>query len=133
MAKQKKEKKAYKYLTEAEVKEIRQLSSEELLRSYLFQNKAVREIKKRKKEDSGLKTLKDEVKMHRETTVSDKVRAEMKELKDRKKELSMEIDQGIEDQLQEIKDINVDYREEMGPINEKLKLVQAVLDSRDGK
>lgn len=122
--------KKFKHLTPAEVAEIRQLSTQELLESYMFQTRVIRDVKRQKKDDSSIKKLKEEVKLHRDTTVSDKTRQELKELKDREKEIKTEIDEGIEDQLEEIKELNKDYREKMAPSNEKARLIQAILDAR---
>ena len=102
-------------------------ATQDLLKEYLIQNKSIRETKRKKKEDSNLKKLKEDVKLHRETTVSDKLRSELKQAKERKKEIETEIDEGIEDELTEIKEINKDYREEAGYAKEKMRVVQAIL------
>lgn len=128
--KEKKDKKNYKYLSDVEVEETNKMSNAQLLKEYLVQNRALRQINKLKKEDPVISELKSKIKTHRETTVSDKTLAEVKKLKDRLKEIKEEIDVGIEEEKEALKEKNNDYKEDKGFAKEKLKLVQLLLDKR---
>lgn len=120
-----------KYMTVEEVESVKAMSNQELLKEFLVQNKALRIIKKKKKDDSEIKSLKEEIKKHRETSVSEKTLNELKKLKEQIKEIKTEIDKGIEDLLESLKEKNKDFREDMGYTKERLKLVQFLLDSRE--
>ena len=129
--KEPKKKKTNKYLTEAQVVEIQGMTNQQLLRAYLVHNRLLRKYKKLQKEDPVIIELKEKIKEHRETTVSEQTRDEMKKLKDKLKEIRDEIDVGLEDILQELKDKNTDYKEDKGVALETLKLVQQLLDTRE--
>lgn len=128
----KKEKKSeYKFLRTEEVESLRKLNSQELLKEYLKENKALRIKNKKHKEDSEIKDVKEQIKKHRETTVPEKTQKEVAELKLRLKEIKDEIDEGIEDLKHELKELNKDHNNDKGSSKEKIKIIQTILDSRE--
>lgn len=133
MAKQQKNKSNLKYMTPAEVEELNKQPTSELLKGYLTQQKALRDIAKRKSQDTDLKLLKEQIKKHREESPDNKTLEEMKKLKDRLREIKQEIDAEIPELLQELKDKNADYREDQGYPKEKAKIIQRIIDSRGEK
>lgn len=131
MKKQKKAKSAYTYLRDEQVEAIRKMSNQELMKEFVKENKSIRILKKKHKEDKEMADLKATVKKHRETTVPEKLQAELNDIKARLKEIKAEIDQGIEDELEEMKELRKDMKNELGFHVEKLKLIQNLIDSRE--
>jgi len=120
-----------KYLTDTEVLDTQRLSNQELLKEYLVQNKAIRVVQQRKREDTELNSLKKEIKHHRDTSADQKTQDEITQLKARLKEIKLEIDEGIKDLLDQMKQRNLDFKEDMSYAKEKLKLIQMLLDKRN--
>lgn len=129
--KKKSQKSENKFLRTEEVEELRKMSSQDLLKNYLKENKALRIKNRKHKEDSEIKDLKEQIKKHRETTVPEKTLKEIAELKARLKEIKDEVDEGIQDLKAELKELNKDHNNDKGASKEKIKLIQSILDGRD--
>jgi 2',3'-cyclic-nucleotide 2'-phosphodiesterase (5'-nucleotidase family) len=129
----KKQKSNIIHLTQAEVDILHKKTTSDLLKDYLNGQKAIRDISKRKKQDSELNLLKEEIKKHRDEFPDEKMQKEIKKMKERAKEIKAEVDAEIPDQLTDLKQRNKDYRDDMAPVKEKIKLVQKIVDSRGDK
>lgn len=128
MAKKEKTKKL-KYLAEDTVAKLEQKSPEELLKKARKLNKDLRSLKMQKKEDPTLQKCKRKLEQHYEKNKQNEL-AELEKISKTTKEIRARMKEGAEEILDEQKQRNTDFKEDMAPLKEELRVIEDLLESK---
>ncbi len=118
------------YLTANELEELNKLSDQDVLKAFMRSNKALNAKKREKRQDAELKRVREEIKKHREENISEEKKKKLEQLKSAIKEIKDEVDEEISELFDTLKALNQDYREDMGPIKEKIKMLERIIEQR---
>ena len=123
-------KRKLKYLNEDTVAKMEKKSTEELLKDARQLGKNLVSLKRQKKDDPKLNEYKKKLEAHYEKNKQEEL-AELEQIKHKTKEIRESMKVGAEEILENQKERNNDFREDMAPIKEQLRIIDNIIDERN--
>jgi hypothetical protein len=127
MARKKKEKFPYKFLRPDQLEELQRMTTDDLIKEHLRENKKLKALKRQKKDDHQIADLKKQIDDHRS---SHEDQAQVKELQEEIKELKKSIDLEIADILSDKKDLTKGWNDSIKAHQERADVIFKLIDDR---
>jgi hypothetical protein len=120
-------KKKFKFISETQLEEYHEMSSEELTNHLIQKYKDLSSAKKRKKEDSYLKELNKEITEYKKTNTTQ----EIEEAREAYEDLVAQRDQKIADDIEELKETRAGFDDAIKAFKEHVDFLLGTLAQPD--